>query len=130
MDSVSESYRDWLVKAHHTASQDFDRAVMTLAGGGLGISIAFVRDIAPHPVHKWMLAFGLSAFTLSLVCVFISLLTSQATSLRMIEGIDANREPSEQFDVPGWMTDLLNRLAAAFLVLGVGFVVLFALYNL
>jgi len=62
MGSVSESYRDWLVKAHHTASQDFDRAVMTLAGGGLGISIAFVRDIAPHPVHKWMLAIGWRAF--------------------------------------------------------------------
>ena len=127
---MSESYRDWLVKAHHTASQDFDRAVMTLAGGGLGISIAFVRDIAPHPVHKWMLAIGWLAFTLSLVCVFVSLLTSQATSLRMIEDMDAQRDPGERFDMPGWATDLLNRLAATFLVLGVGFVVLFALYNL
>lgn len=127
---MSENYRDWLVKAHHTASQDFDRAVMTLAGGGLGISIAFVRDIAPHPVHKWMLAIGWLAFTLSLVSIFISLLTSQSTSLRMIEDIDANREPRQRFDLPGWMTDLLNSLAALFLVLGVGFVVLFALYNL
>ncbi len=130
MGSVSESYRDWLVKAHHTASQDFDRAVMTLAGGGLGVSIAFVRDIAPHPTHKWMLGVGWLGFTLSLVCVFVSLLTSQATSLRMIEDIDENRDSRERFNMPGWATDLLNTLAAVFLVSGVGFVVLFALYNL
>lgn len=44
-----------LLKAHHTATQDYDKAVFTLAGGALGISLAFVRDIAPKPVPEWLL---------------------------------------------------------------------------
>ena len=28
-----EKYRDWLVKAEHQASQDFDKAILTLSGG-------------------------------------------------------------------------------------------------
>lgn len=127
---MAENYRDWLVKAHHTASQDFDRAVMTLAGGGLAISLAFVRDIAPQPKHEWMLASGWIGFTVSLVCIFISLITSQATSLRMIEDMDEGRKPGDRFDMPGWATTIVNGLAASALVTGVGFLVLFALYNL
>jgi len=31
----TNDYRHWLVQAHHKATQDFDRAVVVLAGGAL-----------------------------------------------------------------------------------------------
>ncbi len=50
--------REWLVHAHHTASRDYDKALMTLARGGLDVSIAFIRDIVPDPNTKWLLGTG------------------------------------------------------------------------
>lgn len=54
-----EDERRWLRQADHTASRDFDKAIMTLAAGALGVSIAFVHDIAPDPVHVSWLGWGL-----------------------------------------------------------------------
>jgi hypothetical protein len=122
--------RTWLRQAVHTASQDFDKAIMTLSGGALGLSITFVHDIAPHPDHKWALGIAWTAFTVSLVLILISHLTSQEASRGMMAEIDAGRNPREKFDLPGWATTGLNVFAAGSLIGGVAFLVLFALYNL
>jgi hypothetical protein len=127
--AVAEEDRDWLVRAHHTASQDFDRAVIALAGGGLGISLAFVKDIAPNPIHIWLLAVAWLALASSLVLIFVSLLTSQGAILRQISDIDAGRKYGERFDLPGWLTTGVNIGSATTFVLGVVFLVIFALYN-
>jgi hypothetical protein len=48
------AYREWLVKTDHSASEAYDKAVMTLSGGALAISISFVREIAPSPLEGTM----------------------------------------------------------------------------
>lgn len=42
-------YRKWLVEADHKASQAYDKALLTLAGGALGISFAFLKDLVASP---------------------------------------------------------------------------------
>jgi hypothetical protein len=72
------SYRDWLVKAHHVASQDFDKALMALSGGALGISLAFIHDVALHPHRKGWLEVSWGSLAASLLLILVSFLTSQS----------------------------------------------------
>jgi uncharacterized membrane protein YjfL (UPF0719 family) len=129
MSRDSDEHRDWLVRTHHTASRDFDKAVMTLAGGALGISVAFIHDVAPHPHKRGLLAVAWGLLALSLLLILISFLTSQRTLLNEIDAVD-NRQSSPVPDRAGSMTDYLNWSSAAAFILGVVFVVAFALYNL
>jgi hypothetical protein len=123
------SYRDWLVKTHHVASQDFDKAVMTLAGGALGISLAFIHDVAPHPHHKTWLAVSWGLLALSLLMILVSFLTSQSALLSAISRHEkAVANPHRQ--VFAWVTVALNWLSAASFIAGVACLVRFALYNL
>ena len=48
-------HREWLVAAYGEATRSFDKAIMTLAGGALALSIAFVHDVAPKPEQEWAL---------------------------------------------------------------------------
>jgi hypothetical protein len=76
-DSPDDPYWVHLVKARETASRDYDKALLTFAGGALGISIAFIHNVAPHPKHTAWLGAAWGLFALSLVFVVVSLLTSQ-----------------------------------------------------
>jgi hypothetical protein len=138
------AHRDWLVSAHHTASQDFDKAVMTLAGGALGLSITFIHEIAPHPKHHGWLATAWICLAVSLLLVFLSYLASQHVLVNEIGRCDdliakaraaerGDRPPStrpEKRDIAGPLTEMLNYMAAATFVAGVVLLVRFTLYNL
>jgi hypothetical protein len=138
------AHRDWLNQAHHTASQDFDKAVMTLAGGALALSITFIHEIAPHPKHHGWLAASWSALALSLLLVFVSFLASQQVLLTELANCDdaikralakERGEPDPpplvpKTDLAGPMTTWLNYLAGGTFIAGVLLLVRFALYNL
>lgn len=67
---ADDAHRQLLVEAHRKASEAYDKAVMSLAGGALAISITFVHEVAPKPSHKHWLAvsWGLLALSLSGLC--------------------------------------------------------------
>jgi uncharacterized BrkB/YihY/UPF0761 family membrane protein len=119
-------HREWLVSAYENATQSFDKAIMTLAGGALGISIAFIHDVAPKPEHKWILGVAWTLFALSLLLILASFLMSQHAILDMMRQIDEDVEKVAR----GKATDRLNRGSASAFVLGVIFLVIFAVYNL
>ena len=77
-----EKYREWLVQADHQASVSFDKAVMTLSGGALGISISFIHDVVPTPLPatKIFLVVSWVSFSVSLASILISFLTSTGVS--------------------------------------------------
>ncbi|WP_134984071.1 hypothetical protein [Xanthomonas axonopodis] len=57
-DEVDPEYRQWLVVAEQKAQEDYDKTVLTLSGGALGISFAFVKDIVgQNPIQNssWLL---------------------------------------------------------------------------
>lgn len=121
--------REWLRQADHTASRDFDKAVMTLAAGALAVSIAFVHDVAPSPIHTSWLGVAWGLFSLSLVLILLSFLMSQHALRREMQVLAGDRED----DAPGgWLgraTVGLDRGSAGALVSGVVALVVFALYN-
>src|SRR5436190_223645 len=45
MDKQTQEYRAHLVEARQKAFEDFDKTVLLLSGGALGVSITFVKDL-------------------------------------------------------------------------------------
>ncbi len=121
-------HRRHLVEALHTASQDFDKAVMTLAAGALGISLAFVHDFAPDPRHTLVLGVAWLLFAFSLVFVLVSFIASQEALRWEIRHV-ADDEPRGDRPHPKRVTRL-NIAAAATFIVGVVALVGFALLNL
>lgn len=121
-----DEHRRHLVEALHTASQDFDKAIMTLAAGALGISIAFVNQVAPHPRDTAWLATAWSLFAAALVFILISFITSQSAIRWEIDHLYDDPRPKRPHRK--WTTRLNTAAAGAF-VLGVVSLVVFALVN-
>lgn len=116
-----------LVSHRLKASESFDRMVITLAGGALGLTVTFIHDIAPRPRLLWAIYTGWALLAASLLLILLSFLTSIAAHDQIIEQVD---EYVASVRRPRRWTTWLNRSAAVLLVVGVGFVVLFACYNL
>lgn len=117
--------RKRLTDLHEKATESFDRAVMTLAGGALGISLAFVHDVAPTPRHKVVLGVSWLLFALSLLLSLLSFLTMERAVVTMVGKYDR-----EEHIERGKLTDILNWGAALSLISGVVSLVTFAWLNL
>jgi hypothetical protein len=101
---------------------------MTLAGGALALSLTFIHDIVPNPRHEWSIAIAWSLLALSLLLIFVSLLTSQTSLLRNIKSLDEDVVATG--GIAGVATVWLNALSGASFILGVGFLVGFAIGNI
>lgn len=121
--------REWLVKADYDASRDFDKAIMTLAAGALGLSIVFVHDLAPHPDGVPILAVAWALFAASLLAILVSFLFSQGALRREITALDEGKVLSTPGGIPGRVTFCLNIAGAITLILGIASLVTFAIIN-
>jgi hypothetical protein len=127
--------RSSLAAASHKVAEQFDKAVMALAAGGLSVSLLFVEKIAPHPkaATLWCLAAGWVAFAVSLMCVLFSFLFGYHSFRREIESLNAlYRDPSLPIAPRNKLTSaalLFNWLSAIALVIGAVAIVVFAIMN-
>lgn len=83
-------YRKDLVAAEQKSQDAFDKAVLTLSGGALGVSFAFVKDIVgPGSVaHPWLLLAAWIAWGFSLVACLASFWFGQQALLTAIGQVD------------------------------------------
>lgn len=126
-------YREWLVSAEKDSQDQFDKTVLSLSGGALGISFVFLKDvIGEGPVHSptllmisWM-AWGLSSFA-----VLASFYLSHLALRRAITQVDRGTIGEQR--AGGWLsiaTAILNATGAVLFFTGVCFIVAFANANL
>jgi hypothetical protein len=86
-----KAYRDWLVETEHKASESYDKAVMTLSGGALAISLTFVKNVAQPVVALWRLESAWVALTVSVGSILVSMLTSQIALRHSIHQVDEGK---------------------------------------
>ena len=93
--SGSSEYRQLLVEADERAQDNFDKTVIALSGGGMGVSLAFVDNVVHGKtiVAPYLLLTSWLAWTTSLLVVLISFYLGRLTLKRMISDIDAGRKP-------------------------------------
>lgn len=126
-------YRKHLVTAEQKSQEDFDKTVLSLSGGALGISFVFLKDvIGPNPVSEpTLLFYAWAAWGGSTFCVLASYYLSHLALRNTIKQIDQDRLHKEK---PGTFfstaTAFLNALGAILFLIGVCNITLFANANL
>jgi hypothetical protein len=92
-DGVSDAmlaYRDLLIAADQKTSEAYDKTIMTLSGGALGLSITFLKDIIGNSkrVSVCRLEASWICLTLSLLLILASMLFSQWALRKTINQVD------------------------------------------
>jgi hypothetical protein len=132
-DTALAEYRTHLINAGQKAQEDFDKTVLSLSGGALGISFAFVKDvIGEDPIRISSLLFSAWIFWgLSVTSVLLSYYTSNLALRKTIEQVDEGKiydeRPGKCFDV---ITAVLNLLGAILFFAGVILITIFVALNL
>lgn len=128
-----KKYRDHLVVAEQKTQEDFDKTVLSLSGGALGISFAFITDVAGEPpfIQPLLLFLAWLCWGASVSSVLVSYFASHLALRKTIKQVDAgqiyNARVGGAYDLA---TAALNGLGALLFIGGVILVVYFAYLNL
>lgn len=129
---ISE-YRKSLLSLEQQMQSEYDKAVMTLSGGALGISLTFLKDVV---IKEGVTGGGflLAAWTcwgLSVTCTLASFYTSAVALRTAVEQTD---DRTIYLELVGGrlnkVTKLLNAASGLLFLCGVVFVVVFVARNL
>ena len=119
------------VEAKRAASNSFDRAILSLSGGALALSLVFVKQIAPTPTSDSMpyLMGAWSTFGAAITAMLLSLISSEHAIQRQIDLLD-DRQRSEAAKLveSNWWSYLIARLNWASIGLFVAGVTLLAVF--
>jgi hypothetical protein len=126
------SYRQYLVAAEQKSQEDFDKTILALSGGALGISFTFLKDvIASSPItHPWLLLASWAAWGFSTFAVLASFYLSHLALRKAIAQVDDGT--IRKSPVGGWFakaTAWLNASGAVLFLLGVLCMTAFAGFN-
>ena len=113
------------------ASDRYDRTIVTVSGGALFISMAFLEKIVPKQsyVSTDLLFAGWICLAVALLCSLVSHLTSQYAIQKLINYVDKtyvnprNDKPFRSFS--RWLTCCLNVVSLLMVVCGVVLIVFF-----
>lgn len=126
-------YRKWLVAAEQKSQEDFDKTVLSLSGGALGISFVFLKDVVgTNPILQPSFLFtAWIAWAFSTFAVLVSYFLSHLALRHAIAQVDTDSIYSKR---PGGLfaqsTAILNALGAILFLLGVCLITAFASANL
>lgn len=126
-------YRKWLVAAEQKSQEDFDKTVLSLSGGALGISFVFLKDVVgSNPIAMSSLLLGAwFSWAFSTFSILSSYYLSHLALRRAISQVDAEtiyeQKPGGSFAT---MTAFLNAFGAVLFLVGVCCITIFAGANI
>lgn len=130
MSDPTEEYRSQLYELYKTSGIQFDKNVLFMASGALGLSMSFISDIIDlqHACYKWMLG---SAWLIMTIVILISLL-SYYLSMKGIKEVLEDREldMNRRAKTYNKVVMYLNFSMLVGLPVGIGFLIAFILQNI
>lgn len=133
MDDLLKNYRSRLETLEQKAQDDFDKTVLSLSGGALGISFAFVKDIigSASAINSILLFIAWMSWGLSVMFVLFSYYMSHLALRKAIKQVDSG---SIRNSKPGGMADTItaicNALGGILFINGVIFIGIFVWQNM
>lgn len=133
MDKGLEKYRDYLLESLRLLNHGYDKAVLTLSGGALVLSLAFTTGfLNPDETIKGAkyLVFAWCLFIFSLGCVFMRIILGIKATSKAIQQVDDGTIRTQ--DVGGiysMLTIGFSYLGATALIFGLGIVTYFIQLN-
>ena len=131
LSSEDAKYRDQLVATAEKSQELFDRTLLTLSGGALGVSFAFIKQfLGQGPLlDRASLVDAWAAWVGSLVVSLLSHYASTLAHQRAITDVDHNRD-GKLGKTLNWSVRLLNALSLAGFLSGLYFMAAFVRENL
>ena len=129
MANTESSYRDLLQGLSIKSQEQYDKTLLTLSTGALGLSFAFIIDIVniSSATNINYLTGSWICLTLSILCILISFLSAKHALDKAIEAEDSGEVYESSIDR---LTSILNWMSAAFFVNGLIFLTVFIKLNL
>lgn len=128
-----QSYREHLVLSEQKSQEDYDKTVLSLSAGALGVSFAFIKDvIGPNNVVTFplLIIFAWVCWGFSVFVVLISYYSSHLALRRAISQVDKGTIYKEHAGgIIDFVTEILNIAGAVLFFIGVIFAALFVLIN-
>jgi hypothetical protein len=126
--------RKLLLDLQKANTEQFDKAILTVSSGAIGLSIVFMYNLIPDPIEstKACLIGGWFLLLLSILAMIASFLFGQWACDQRIDVINSSAcgDPCPVFRVDwAWWTRTLNLFAFLFFVLGVAAILTFASVN-
>jgi hypothetical protein len=130
MQEEDKEYWQQLNKAYIESSSQFDKQVLFLASGALGLSFAFIKDIVKlaEATNKWLLISSWSLFGAVILLSIISHYTSLKAINRKIHNLNAKEDKGSK--KLNSFTKWFNILMIVFLALGLSFLTVFVAINI
>jgi hypothetical protein len=132
-DDELSQYRQHLILAEQKAIEDYDKTVLTLSGGAIGVSFAFVTDVVGSGPFAFPLGLFLAwlAWGLSVTIVLASLFASHLALRTAIQQVDSGtiylRRPGGPYAL---ITNICNVSGGLLFLVGVLLMGLFVYCNL
>jgi CDP-diglyceride synthetase len=126
---VNDEHRSQLLALEQKAQESYDKTVLSLSGGALGVSFAFVTGFVERGSMQasGLLIGAWFSWALSLASTLASHFTSQAALRRAIQELDSGR--SAHGGYYDRFTAILNAAAGVLFVVGVFLVANFVWRN-
>lgn len=125
-----EEYRRLLQDLENKAQDQYDKTVILLSTGALGVSFTFIKDIVDFDsviVLQFLIGAWIS-WGLSTAAVLFSFYTSRTALRKAIEALDEDKE--NDHNTHDRLTTVLNALSGTFFLLGLVFMIVFVKNNL
>ncbi len=133
MEKELKEYRNHLILAEQKAQEDYDKTIIALSGGGLGISFAFLENVvgANAIISSRLLFSSWFCWAISILCVLASYFTSHLALRSAIKQVD---DGTIYQKCPGGCINLItkfcNALGGLLFFVGVILMVLFVYKNI
>lgn len=130
--NIVAKYREHLIGARQKAQEDYDKAVLSLSGGALGISFIFVKDfIGQNPiVSPHLLMYAWISWGVSSLAILVSFYMSHLSLDTAIQQIDKGEYRYRPGGVAVFFTNLFNAAGGVLFCTGVGLIASFAYFNM
>ncbi len=127
-----KKYRDEQLAKANAGQNDYDKLVVALSGGALGLSFTFLKDVAKAQAssHPTLLLAAWGCWGLSVAFVLTSIYTGVRALRETVRQIDGGTIYKEKVG-RGWssVTALLNPGAGLLFMLGLVFMMTFVYFN-
>lgn len=135
MDDSLKEHRKHLVSAEQKAQEDYDKTLVSLSGGALGISFIFLKDIVGlvNVNQKYLLFISWLCWGISIMLVLFSFFTSILALRKAIAQCDSQEEePIKELagGVFAKVTNVLNISGGILFFVGILLIAIFFSSNL
>lgn len=128
--------RTLLVEMEQKSADQHDKAILTIASGGLALSVTFLKDIAPHPLSETWKYLGAAwvCFVVGILTILLSFQTSQSACRKQRDFLDDlyQKGTASEAEKNWWSswTNWLNWGSYALVFFAIVFFTLFSWLNL